>query len=405
MNPSLLIIPDRYKAAKLYSQIPNSGDGDLEFSRAYVATRVNASGLIESVASGVPRLDYPVSGGCPSLLLEPQRTNVVLNSETFAASVGTTIVLNNTASPDGAVTADKLVENTSTGIHITTTGGSLGGSVDSSVYSVSVFAKAAGRTRINIFDNNQSVAGITNFDIANGVVISGTGKIENYGNGWYRCTIFPAKTLSTTSNVQIRLIDSGTNTSYTGNGTSGVFLWGAQVEAGVYPTSYIPTLGLSVTRLADVALTASVPSLIGQTEGTLFIEFERINLFAGSWFILSNLAGTTANSYFDSIYFFQLPNGIFVVEAYISNVQQFAFSGAGLSISKHKIAIGYKANDFVLYIDGVQIGTDTSGSVPAMNFLTIGGGADGGAQSQNVNIAAVYPTRLSNAELAQLTTL
>jgi hypothetical protein len=213
------------------------------------------------------------------------------------------------------------------------------------------------------------------------------------------------KNFSTTSVIVFRLISTGTTTTYTGDDISGVIIWGTQVEAGAYPTSYIPTTSAAVTRLADVALTASVPSLIGQTEGTLFIEFERINLFAGSWFILSNLAGTTANSYFDSIYFFQLPNGIFVVEAYISNVQQFAFSGAGLSISKHKIAIGYKANDFVLYIDGVQIGTDTSGSVPAMNFLTIGGGADGGAQSQNVNIAAVYPTRLSNAELQSLTTL
>jgi len=366
----------------------------------YIATTTTAVSV--GPVSGLPRLDY-LDSTCPRLLLEPQRTNVDLNSETFGASTGTTIVLNNTTSPDGYVNADKLVEDTSTGVHITSTGGNLGGSVDSSVYSVSIFAKASGRTRINIFDNNQAGGGYSNFDIANGIVISGTGKIEDYGNGWYRCIIFPTKNNSTTSNVQIRLIDSGTNTSYTGNGTGGVYIWGAQVEAGAYATSYIPTLGASVTRVADAASTASVPSLIGQTEGTMFIEFNRTNVLEGAFFMLSNLVGTTTNAYQNSFYFLQQANGTMVVEVYVAAVPQVLFTVSALSVGTHKMALAYKANDFALYVDGVQLGTDTSGSVPTANFLSIGGAVDGGAQKQAVSQALLFPTRLTNAQLAELT--
>ena len=81
-TPSLVIVPDRYKADKLYSQIPVDGTGDFTVVRGTTATRVNASGLIESVASDVPRLDY-TGGGCPSLLVEPAATNLLLRSEEF----------------------------------------------------------------------------------------------------------------------------------------------------------------------------------------------------------------------------------------------------------------------------------------------------------------------------------
>jgi hypothetical protein len=352
--------------------------------------------------SGTPRLDY-LGSDCPRLLLEPQRSNVATNSETFGASTGTTIVLNNTASPDGYVSADKLVEDTSTGVHITTMGGSLGGSVDSSVYCVSVFAKASGRTRINIFDNNQASAGTTNFDIANGVVISGTGKIENYGNGWYRCSIFPAKTDSTISNVQIRLIDSGTNVSYTGNGTSGVFLWGKQIEAAAYATSYIPTLGTAVTRVADDCVKTSATSIIGQTEGVIYINWDYKNSGSSGGNVPICLDGGLGNE----VYFYGLPNGNYECEMYVSSVLQFKFSGSLGSFGTKKIAIAYKQNDFALYVNGVQVGTDTSGSVPAMNRLYVGRfyGNTTLNIASGVSEVLLFKTRLTNAQLAELTTL
>jgi len=351
--------------------------------------------------SGLPRLDY-LNSTCPRLLLEPQRTNVNLNSETFGASTGTTIVLNNTASPDGYVNADKLVEDTSTGVHITAIGGALGGSVDSSVYSVSVFAKAAGRTRINMFDNNQASAGITNFDIANGVVISGDGKIENYGNGWYRCSIFPAKTNSTNANTQIRLIDSGTNVSYTGNGTSGVYLWGAQVEAGAYATSYIPTLGTSVTRVGDAASKTSASALIGQTEGTIYAEWNASSVSA-SGRVIAIGDGTFANR----IVVLEDGGGIRVFIS-TSSVVQADISPLGSYVGTHKIAIAYANNDLKVYIDGVAVATATTLSVPPCSALYVGtfeNGTDQQPLGGGIAQTLLFKTRLSNSDLATLTTL
>jgi hypothetical protein len=352
----------------------------------------------------IPRIDY-TNGSCPSLLVEPQRTNVTTESETITASTGTTVTLNNTISPDGTQNADKLVEDTSTGVHITVLGGSLGGSVDSSVYSVSVFAKADGRSRIRIFDNNQSTAGSTDFNISSGVVISGAGKIENYGNGWYRCIIFPAKTNSTNSNCQIRLLDNSGNVSYTGNGTSGVFLWGKQIEQGAYATSYVRTLASSVTRNADVISKTGISSLIGQTEGTVFVNWKQN--------ALSNTNGIYANNYnltgsisiqvntSGKLQAFVLNNGSFFDLSTPNNTIQVGQS--------YKVAFAYKSGSLALYLNGNQIQTATTNFsfTTTLSEIDLSNKIIYFAQicETSVKTTAIWKERLSNSELAQLTTL
>jgi hypothetical protein len=325
-----------------------------DIATEYIPTTTTAVSV--GMLANVPRIDY-TGGGCGSLILEPQRTNVALNSETFGAGTGTTIVLNNTASPDGYVSADKLVEDTSTGVHITTMGASLGGSVDSSIYSVSVFVKAAGRTRIQFFDNNQASGGLSNFDLANGVVISGSGKIENYGNGWYRCIIFPVKDNSTTSNCQIRLISTGTTTSYTGDGTSGVFLWGKQIEdSSSYATSYIPTTSTAVTRVADSASKSGISSLLGQTEGTIYLEYQRFNdgdVFVG---IINN-----ASNYVEFNLAAAVGTKIEIRGASpIGSIPSATRGGSSLPFTNYKVAIRYKENDNALFQNGVKIASDVT---------------------------------------------
>ncbi len=223
----------------------------------------------------VPRLTYQNGGGgCPSLLLEKQSTNVLTYSEQINSTNYTlnnvTSSENSLTSPDGTINADKIIENTSNSSHSVNRVVALGGTVDNSAYSVSVFAKAEGRSQVLFYDNNQNVGGITYFNLSTGVVTSGTGKIENFGNGWYRCTIFCLKDNSTSANLQLYLLDSAGNSTYTGNGTSGIGLWGYQLEASSYPTSYIPTTSASATRVADGPVNLSTTQTL--TNFTLFYD-------------------------------------------------------------------------------------------------------------------------------------
>jgi len=253
--------------------------GDIiTFTRASTGTFFNSSGVLTSAAIDAPRLDYdPSTLAAQGLLIEEARTNLCLQSEDWGSATwsksGSTITANATAAPTGTTIADKLVEDTSTGTHITTQSISLGGSVDNSAYVISVFAKASERTRFQLFDNAQASSGITAFDLSNGTVVSGTGTITAVGNGWYRCSVFPLKSTSITSTLTIRLISTGTTTSYTGDGTSGIFLFGAQLEAGAFPTSYIPTTTTALTRSADVASVNTLSPWWNSAAGTFYAEF------------------------------------------------------------------------------------------------------------------------------------
>jgi hypothetical protein len=338
----------------------------------YIATTTAAVSV--GPVSGLPRLDY-LGSTCPRLLLEPQRTNLVGFSEqmdngAWTKQAGTVVTANATISPDGYQNAD-LVVGTGNGIFQS----------DKTVPTTtpntkSVYLKGVSGGEVVILqDPTQTVSNT----------------ICNLTTNWQRFTLTETQS-GGLGGLWVSGIPAG-----------GIYIYGCQLEAGAYATSYIPTLGASVTRVADAATTASVPSLIGQTEGTMFIEFNRTNTFEAAFFMLSNLVGTTANAYQNSFYFLQQANGTMVVEVYVSAVPQVLLTVAALSVGTHKMALAYKANDFALYVDGVQLGTDTSGSVPTANFFSIGGAVDGGAQKQSVNQALLFKTRLTNAQLAELT--
>jgi len=319
---------------------------------------------------------------------------------------GATISANTSATldPSGYNGSDKLVEDSSTGFHRTNKVTSLGGSVDSSPYCISIFAKAAGRTRFRFLDNSQNTSGSSYFDLSNGTVISGTGKIENYGNGWYRCTIFPLKNFSTNSNAIIGLVSTGTTESYTGDGTSGVFFWGAQLEAGSYPTSYIPTLASSVTRVADEASKTGITNLIGQTEGTLFAQVGQFPQESNGR-ILGISDGTLSNYI---IIIKNSTNTDFAVYATYSGIAQATYLGTGSLNDNSKIAVGYANNDYVVYVNGTQVHTDTSASVPTCSNVYIGQRENNTATyiaGGGIKQALLFKTRLSNDKLAALTTL
>jgi hypothetical protein len=383
-------------------------------AQPYIETTTAA--VYEGITDNLPRLDYSGGASCPSLLLEPSRTNSITNSEYSAgfALVNFTRTQNSTTSPEGVINASTLSSNTTLGGHYF--GFNAVAATSGLSYSGSMFVKKdTGRYFQLLFGSGAfGVTEYANFDLQEGVVTfegsGATASIEPFNDGWYRVSITSSATSTASETFYGSAITSGTSARIEVHSSAlSYFVYGVQLEENAsYPTSYIPTYGTSASRAKDSALTLSVPDLIGQTEGTWYVEYTRNSLVESSYMVLSNIAGTTAGSYQNGIYLFHLNNlgGNFVSDGFISNVIQFGFvKSGGLSLGKHKLAIAYAQNDVTLYIDGVQIGTDTSANIPAMNFLTIGGGADVTGHRQSVNQALLFKTRLTNAELAALTTI
>jgi hypothetical protein len=543
-TPSLLLIPDRYKAAKLYSQIPDSGAGDLTFARNSNATRVNSAGLIEKVrtnlalrsqsfataavwatsngtitdnagiapdgtntaskivaintdpyvyqsltltgqvttscfvkgigssigktasirrggdltaftltadwqrvsvtatAAGaanygieapdpavigdeillwgfqvetgdiatdyiptttaavsvgitadIPRLDY-TGGGCPSLLLEPQRTNLALFSEQFTNAYWTqdgTVTANQATSPTGNLDADLVTITTSpSGFYrngVIVTGGT---------YTASCFFKknTANIARLQIYDDIAGSGATASLNLTTLVVtlsgLTATASVVDYGNGWVRLSI--TRTLAGSGWLFIQA---------SGAVGESIYAWGAQVEAGSYATSYIPTLGSSVTRLADTASKTGISSLIGQTAGTVLLEAKIQKPISGNsdFLLVSNTANSSLGVYVlfmntsGQIGYFSNPSGSF------GNI-----SGSDFSNQNIKLAYAYSSAGLTVYINGVQIFNDTG--------ITLGSGFSGFELCNTTNqinavanVVALYNTRLSNAELATLTAL
>lgn len=405
---SLVVTPNGYKAGTLYSVIPSDGSGDMTVTRATTATRVNSAGLIESVANNVPRLDYS-NGTCPSILVEPQRTNLSLYSEQFNNAYWNknqvSILANDIASPDGATTADKLVEDSTNDLHYINIPQS---TVSSGTNTISVYAKADGRNWIwlYLFDG---VLGslLAYFNVSNGTigtVASGlTANIESVGSGWYRCSI--TRTQANAGNGGFGLASADNTISYLGNGTSGAYIWGAQLEVGSYATSYIPTTSASVTRNADVISKTGISSLIGQTEGTIYFNISKIGNTDSEMYISD---GTYDNAikfqYYDS------GNIIFAV-VLVGGVAQCVLSSSSFTVSDFlKIAIKYKNNSFALWINGTEVSTDISGSTFApstLNRINFGQPDNNatGVLKANIKTVALWQTALNNTQLAQLTTI
>jgi len=374
-NASLVTTPNGYKAGTLYSIKPTSGAGDMTVVRATTATRVNSAGLIESVANNVPRLDYS-NGTCPSILVEPQRTNVVLYSEQFdnaawtASASNATVTANTTISPDGTQNADTVVFGASGYLYqqFSITG------LASATFSI--YAKTT--TQIPLFG---------------GATPAGTDvyTILNVGNGWYRQILTRTFTGGGTGILQI--LPFGNNIT--------AFLWGCQVELASYATSYIPTTSAAVTRNADDISKTGISSLIGQTEGTVFCE---INTQVSTDFnCFQILDGTSDNWVFIGLSANKIRAFIRFGATTIFDSNTFVLTN-GVS---YKAAIAYKNGDLVFYINGVQIvSSAASFTVTApISYSAIGFLLSGPTEAAKYNSGAIFPTRLTNAELATLTTI
>jgi hypothetical protein len=391
----------------------------------YIATTTTAVSV--GPVSGLPRLDY-YDSTCPKLLLEPQRTNGLLFSEQFDnaawTKLGATITANNATSPDGYINADFFAETA------TLTNGNnriLRQDVSTTAnvpYTYSIFIKKNGTRYISMNLSTTTYSGgcTANVDLDNPTsVVSaayGTGatlgaaSIVSYGNNWYRINLTATFSAATTLRCQLNISqDSNFTINYNGNVLNGVLLYGAALEQGAYATSYIPTLSTSVTRVADAASKTGISSLIGQTEGTLFCDIQWVVKPESGSPIVSlvslNNAANLNNCIILGIERLSGGTNRFYSFVQVGGATVVSLIGSTLTNGRYKAALAYKENDFVLYVNGVQIATDTSGAVPTNSVVIVGGRfvGDSVQVADPINQALLFKTRLTNDALASLTTL
>ena len=375
-TPSIAMIPSGYKTGKLYSVLPTNGDGDFDFARSTTATRVNKDGLIEEVAVNVPRLDYS-DGTCPSLLLEPQSTNKFSYSEDFNNSAwtksGNTFVYSSsTISPDGTLNGT-LVEGAT---DLILGGNNLNDGLGASGglnYILTAYVKSKTATKVGLALRENG-----------GGTFSRNEDIPITTNEWKRISVNISSPASANSLF-----------AYFGGSDGDFYIWGAQLEQGSYATSYIPTQGSAVTRVADSS-SQTVPSgIIGQTEGTLFIEYPNINdLYA---FIGLSINGNNNNRMI--IY----SSGNNILNAQFRQGAAIKLSGiSSLITGKVKGALSFSSTESVFYVNGTQITVGTAAAWSGLNQVDFNQSNQIGAKVSEIKY---YNTRLSNAELAALTTL
>ena len=407
---SLIVTPSATKASKLYAIKPQNASGDLTVVRATTATRVNEDGLIESVAANVPRIDYKDGNG--SILVEPQRTNLLLRSEEFDnaswSKTSITITPNQITSPDGTLNADKL-ENFSNGARYISQNISLTSGVP---YTYSFFVKKGIMDWCYLLAIGSTNIAASTFDILNGALgstissnITTISKIENYGDGWWRCSITFTPTISTSFNFRIYNADSATDV----NTLSGSFnyIYGAQVEQGSNATSYIPTVASTVTRNADVISKTGISDLINGQEGTIFLNSAALANNTSARFI--ELRGNTVS----------LINNIFIrYEGFANRIAYSVYSNSALQCNinfdlnsqseYNKMAFVWALNRFEIWVNGSKVSEDTLGIPPAENFMSIINFSDRNGNNKfdgNVKSFQLYKTALTDTELAALTTL
>jgi hypothetical protein len=370
----------------------------------YIPTTTAAVSV--GITADIPRLDY-TGGGCPSLLLEPQRTNLALYSEQFnnAAWSPTRAVVtaNQIISPDGFANADLITDTTFTN-NQNFTEQSIAVSNANVTYSIFVKKGTADFVSFGFFDTafHGFVVNTTTWLSTQTFGSASLFQAINYGNGWYRLSM--NKTASTNfifTSVAVQQNSTGAN--YNGTGSLSAYFWGAQVEAGAYPTSYIPTLGSSVTRLADVASKTGISSLIGQASGTLYVEADLTHSAAFNEYLIQ-VSADSDNRFF--IYREGTTNklGCF---ARVGASTIYTTLTASAATGTIKAAFAYQSGSFAFYVNGVQVGISSATYATPSSIgrfdLDQNDGTENGFYSYNG--AGLYTTRLSNAELATLTSL
>jgi hypothetical protein len=339
----------------------------------------------------IPRLDYSL-GGCPNILLEPQRTNLTTYSEQFDDAswnkINSSVTANADISPDGYTNADRIYDNATSGQHRVGKNISV---VSATTYTFSVFAKKGSLRYCYLFTVAGGASDRYYFDLQDGVSITAGGKIEDYGSGWYR--ISAQVTAAATGNelFAFNLTNSSSSPTYSGTGTGYHMIYGYQVEAGDYATSYIPTTTASVTRNKDTTVEKDLTSFgIGNSYTLLFdltMATEDSNKIL---FYLKNSAGA------DSFTFRNFSGILSVYDA--------------IGLTYPLAALANESTKWAFRFDGVNYSLfRVSGGVAVKNTATLGTARNiGYLNSFNISgtkaslkLLAIEPSALTDVECEQ----
>lgn len=388
---------------------------EIGVTRETLGSRTNQAGIIDYKDNNIARINY--EGGVGSLLLEPQRTNLALQSEAFDdvawSKTASSIVANSLISPSGVQNADTFIGNGISGIHFLTNATSINFTSGLN-YSFSVYAKKGTNNFIQLTVAGSIGGMYANFDLNNGVVgslgtLSGstpTSSIQNVGNGWYRCTMVFNATTTVASNIYVYLVSLSTSLRAEINAlATNVYLWGAQLEQGAYPTSYIPTTTSSVTRNADLITRNNIytNNYITSAGGTWFVEINNnialIREASGSEMYIGESNTSSVASGFKSINI-RNPGGGAV------NLSIGFWDGSSylslhyISAPIAKIAIKFNGTTLDAFVNGTKVITNSSVPITLANFQYFNFLA---GVTRYIKSTYLFPTPLTDAECIALT--
>jgi hypothetical protein len=384
-------------------------DPRITFTRGSTGTYFGPDGIMRTAGVNEPRFDHdPITGQSLGLLIEESRSNLLVNSDDFNSwtknnyNVSTNVI----TAPDGTLTADKIIPTNLNIYHDIFKTPSL----SSNTYTLSIFAKAAEQSFIRLRIDDGTLTRVAMFNLATGSVSSSvnvtSSTITPYPNGWYRCSI------TVTTNI-INVVfnsfpTSSTANYYTGDGTSGIYVWGAQLEAGAFPTSYIPTTASTVTRSADNASMTGTnfSSWYNQSEGTVLSSVNFIENLSSSNFASNNiLYGINDNSTNNRITLFGLNGFKSIVSRYVISGFTYPSSTVVISSRKNKFAHSFKTTGVSLVGNGgTPSATQTvTNTYPTVNRLEIGNQIGTFYLNGTISRLTYYPIQLTNQQLINLT--
>jgi hypothetical protein len=403
----LLIVPQQYTPAIDFNFAATKQlDSRITFTRGSSGTYLDSSGILQTASSNIARFTHdPVTLSSLGLLIEGSSTNLITYSEQINNAawthVGGSHTANQTTAPSGEVTADLFTENSAAStqhrmfqIPVVATG---------TTYTVSVFVKRASGSRqfgLTLTTTTAVARVYFNLDTGTvGTVVAGSGTITAYPNGWYRCTATGvADGLTGTTFLQMCNGTTSGSETYTGDGTSGLYIWGAQLEAGAFATSYILTTTATVNRAADVATMTGTnfSSWYNTAQGSF--AWSGIRLANGvAW----SINDTTLNNRLH-------PDGT-LKRAYasISSTSESGVFGGGTSAPNNAVfseAIGYLTQSYYYASSAGDTGSASFVGIPSVTQLQLGNVTNAARYSGTLSRLRYYRVRLPNASLQAITT-